>query len=257
MTDVEGALVVGLPEPVGRRARLGPFASGREALKFAGVAALGAVIADATTPVAWLPFLGVGLFVGVVRIDGKGPDAHVTDYLRWRLRRRPVPRRTRRTPPEAPVGAVGRLPGGRCVAVVRSAGVPLGFLPKRDARSLFEGFRGLLRAHGHGLLLSVDATLVDPAPLVPAGRPGTSATEGEALGGYREMVQLLARQRRQRCVDVVTWSDPGEPDPLDRLEERVQSLTGGLLTLGLPAERLRGPALGRAMARLGCRGVSE
>ncbi|MCI4366379.1 MAG: hypothetical protein L3K08_01360 [Thermoplasmata archaeon] len=255
MNEAEGALVIGLPEPVGRRARLGPFVSGQEALKFAGIAAVGAVFADATSPILWLPFLGVGLLVGMVRIDGKGPDAHVVGYVRWRLRRHPAGRRRPGPrPPSDPEGAIARLPSGRCAAVLRSGGVPIGFLPKRDARALFEGFKGLVRAQGHGLLLSADAIPVDLEPLLPGPRPELSALEKEALAGYREMLMILLRSRRQRRVDVVTWSDDAEADPLDRLEDRVQALTGSLLALGLPVERLRGPALGDALARLGYRG---
>jgi hypothetical protein len=254
MSDADGALVVALPEPVGRKARLGPFVTGREALKFAGFAAVGAVIADATTPVAWLPFLVVGLVVGAVRIDGKGPDAHVTDYLRYRWRRHPLRRAGPRRAPTDPEGAIARLPGGQCAAIVRAGGVPIGFLPRRDARGLFEGFSGLLRAQHHGLFLSVDADPVDPGPLLPRKRPHAPEAERPALAGYREMLHLLARQRRRRNVSVMTWCEPDDPEALVRLEERVQALTGSLIALGLSPDRLEGPALGAALDRLGFRG---
>ncbi|HTT25925.1 MAG TPA: hypothetical protein VMH90_03030 [Thermoplasmata archaeon] len=256
MNDGDGTLLVGLPEPVGRRARLGPFLSGRDALKFAGVAAVGAVVADATTPLAWLPFLGAGLLVGSVRLDGKGPDVHVADYLRWRWRRHPVTGTSPRSTVRDPEGTIARLPDGRCVAVLRSGGLPIGFLPSRDARVLFEGFRSLLRAQAHGLLLRMDAARIDPAPFRPRPGPDRGAGEGTALAGYRELIDVVSRARRRRQVDVMTWSDPGEPEPLHRLEDRVQALQGSLLMLGLSTQRLRGTALGQALTDLGLWGRS-
>ena len=146
------------------------------------------------------------------------------------------------------------MAGGPSVAVLRSGGIPIGFLPRRDARTLFEGFRTLLRAHGHGLLLCADARPVDPAPLLPGGRAELPTAEQLALAGYREMLEVLLRRRRTRSVLVVTWSVPGEPDALERLEERVQALTGGLIALGLVAERLEGRSLGAALTEIGYRG---
>jgi hypothetical protein len=251
MPEREGPLVIPLPEPVDRKARLGPFLSGRDALKFAGISAVGAVVADATTPVAWLPFLGIGLLLGTVRIDGKGPDAHVVDYVRWRARQHPPPRRRRSGGAQLPTGAIVRLPGGRCAAAVRSRGRPVAFLPTGDARGLFEAFTTLIRTQGHGLLFGADVTPVDGRPLLPPKGPVGTEEEGAARRGYRELVDVLAQHCRTRAVTVVTWSDPEETEGLLRLEERVQALTGSLLALGVTAERLEGAALGGAVAGLG------
>jgi len=242
---------VALPERVGRTARLGPFPSGRDALKFASYAAVGAVVAGATDPWVWLPFLGAGFAVAAVRIDGKGLDARVTDYVRWRVR---VGRRS--GGPGAPLrpgprGGIGRALSGGYVAVLTTGGVPVAFLPSPDARELFQRFRELLRAHDGGLLFRVDTRPIDGNGLRPS--PASLGTEGEggAREGYRELVALLARHRRHRTVYVAVWVPAVGASAVARLEERVQALTGRLLALGLTPDRLRDARLGEALTAFG------
>jgi hypothetical protein len=251
MSEAGAPLVLPLPEPVGRKARLGPFPSAREALKFASYAAAGAVVAGVTTPLAWLPFLGAGFVVAAVRPDGRGIDERLTEYVRYRYRSRrpsrdPGTHRARKFR-----GNVVRVRPGRIVAVIETGGVPVAFLPARDARGLFDGFRGLLRGHDGGLLLQVDGRAVPTTPLGPHPAPGADTPELSAKEGYREMLLLLGRRRRRRVVRVVAWAIGPGPGALLRLEERVQALSGRLLALGLQPERLRDGPLGEAVAEIG------
>jgi hypothetical protein len=243
-------VIVGIPEPIGRKARLGPFPSGRDALKFASYAAVGAVVAGATVPLLWLPFLGVGLLASIVRWDGKGLDAHLTDYVRFRLRAQGPARRGRGPVAELPRGHLARM-AGRYVAVLATGGVPIAFLPSREARGLFDGFRSLLRSHEGGLLLRVESVRV-PARALLAPRAGAVRdAERAARSGYANMVRLLARHRRRRVVHVATWVDAEGPGSVARLEEKVQGLTGQLLALGLNPVRLQDRELAEAMAEFG------
>lgn len=246
-----GPPLIALPEPIGRRARLGPFPTGRDALKFAAVAGFGAAIADATTPIVWIPFLGAGLLLGIARWDGQPLDAHAAGYLRFRTRRRAPDGGRRPGRPGNPPGGVVRLPGGRTVAVLEAGGVPVAFLPRREAEALFDGFRALLRADAEGLYLCVDGrAVVRDAP--PSGDPpGADPRVGPARDGYRELLTLVLRSRRRRIVRVVAWSEPGSPDALARLEARVGVLLGGLLALGVPVVRLEGDPLAGALREIG------
>ena len=242
-------VAVRLPEPVGRRARFGPFASGQDALKFAAVAGVGALCAEATNPLLWVPFLAAAALVGLARVDGRPLDAHAAEYVGWRVRRerRAGARRGERAAP-ACVGAVASGPDGRRVAVIETEGIPIGFLPRREAEALFDGYRALLRAHDHGLVVVADVVPVAaPAFLPPEAPPGTPEEEA-ARAGYRELVALLLARRHRRRVRLLTWADPGAPGGLAALEGRVQALFGGLLGLGIPARRLEGVELARALS---------
>lgn len=250
----EEAVLVGLPEPIGRKARLGPFPSGRDALKFASYAAVGALVAGATTPVLWLPFLLVGFAVSAVRWEGKGLDGHLADYVRFRVRQRRPPRRTPSGGAPPPRGAVARLPSGRYIAVLATGGVPIAFLPAREARGLFDAFRGLLRSLEGGLLLRVESLRVPTRALLATRREPSSPAERAASSGYLGLVRLLARHRRRRVVHLAIWVESGGRGAVALLEERVQGVAGQLLALGLHPVRLRDRELGAALSAFGWEG---
>lgn len=251
MSAASPELLVALPQPLGRRARLGPFPSGQEALKFAAVAGVGAVVADATQPMLWIPFLAAGFVLGVVRIEGQGLDAHASDYLRWRMRARRTDRPPAPSPAAAGPGRVARVGGGRYVAVLATGGLPIAFLPRAEAEALFGAYRSLLRAHGAGLWLHVETLPLGEGPAEAARAGPSPARSAAARSGYLELLELLGRRHRRRRVDIVTWTRRGTPDALARLEAQVETLYGGLTGLGLPVERLEGPALRAAIERLG------
>lgn len=245
-------LAVPLPEPVGRRARLGPFPSGQDAAKFASYAGVGAVVAGATDPIAWLPFLAVGFAAAVVRVDGKGLDAHLADRLRFRLRaggRRRGPAGARE-----PEGGVARAPDGRLVAVLETGGLPVAFLPRNDARALFDGYRALLGSLSGPLIVSVGSAPVPLGSLLPSA-PATSAPEETARAGYLGLLRAVGRQRRRRTVRLAVVVERTSRGDLDRLERRVEQVTGHLFALGLLPVRLAGPELGRALRSLGAGGA--
>ena len=245
------SVAVPLPEPLGRRPRLGPFPSSPAALKFAAIAAVGAAVAGATAAVVWVPFLLGGFALVTVRKEDRTMDGLVTDYLRWRFRAARGGRRGRGAIDRPPLGQIATGPGGARIAILETGGLPIAFLPRRDAETLFDGFRALLRAHGHGLYLHVRAVRIPSGSLRPASATDPSSAEATARAGYREMVGLLTRSRRARRVQLVTWTVAGEPDGLAQLEGRVEALYGGLSGLGLAVERLEGAALRRAMESIG------
>ncbi len=251
MSDEGSGLWVGLPEPVGRPARLGPFASGRGALKFAGYAGVGAVVAGATTPLAWLPFLGAGLAATVLRLDGKELDAHVADYARYRARSRPRGRLRAAPEPAAVRGGIARGPHGKLLAVLETGGVPVAFLPRRESVLLFERYRTLLAAPRRGLFLTTECVRVPAGALALPPSTRCAGAEREAREGHREMLRVLGGHLRRRQVLVVLWAEEGEAGGIARLEEAVESITGHLLGLGLTPRRLRDAPLGRALARIG------
>ena len=252
MTELAAApVMVGLPEPVGRRARLGPFPSGREAVKFASYAALGAVVAGATNPLLWLPFLGVGFLFAIVRHEGQGLDAHLLSYVRFRLRSGRSRGGSGGSSTVPCRGAVARTDPGRYLAVLSTGGIPIAFLPSPEARSIFEGFRALLRAHEGGLYFRMGLRRVAAAPLLPGRSDRGPDSERVARDGYRELVLVLARNRQRRSVEIVTWVEADGAGSVARLEELVQSLSGRLLALGLVPERLRDSALGEALEGIG------
>jgi hypothetical protein len=256
MSDPGGPMMVPLPEPIGRKARLGPFPTGRDALKFASYAGLGAVVAGATAPVLWLPFLGAGLMAGVVRFDGKGIDAHLADYVRFRLRARPGQSLGGTAGRRGARGSIARVAPGRFVSVVAVGGIPVAFLPSRDARELFDGYRAFLRTVGSGLRLQVITEPVSGNAWRPRSEEPATAGERAARGGYDEMVQLVVRHRRRRVVRLATWVSSDGPGSVQRLEEQTQGLIGQLLALGLAPRRLQGRELDRALASFGWGGAS-
>lgn len=239
----EGALVVPLPEPTGRRMRLGPFPSVRDALKFVTVAAVGSVVAALAGPGAWLPFLGGGFALAIGRVDGKPPDERAVDYVEWRLRGSRWGRRRGATRSATGREGIVRLEGGRWAVVLAVSGIPVAYRPPAEARRLFDAFRRWLRETEGVLYFSAATEVIDGRSLMgDHGRPG-SAAESVARAGHDEMLALLVRRRRKRRVTVILSVPGQEPRSLERLERRCGQAVAGLAAMGLAVERLRGRRL--------------
>lgn len=247
----DGPPVIGLPERIDRRMRLGPFASSRDALKFATYAAAGVLLAPFASPWVWLPVVAAGFAVSVWRPDGQAVDERAFTFLAWKLRS------------VDPRGAGNRMTGGplvrqgllqlaphRYAAVVRTGGTPVAYLPPDELARRFELYRELLR--------SMDSSFAWLAATVPirvqAVRPGTPAgSEGErrATSGYSELVTLLCRRRLLRRIYIVLGTHDTSPDAIGGLEGRVANLIERLGALGLRPVRLRDRALFEAARRFG------
>jgi len=243
-------LVVGIPEKVETRSRLGPFASGQDALKFVGYAAVGGILAVALGPVWWLPFLGVGTIVTVPPWKGAAPDRRLVTYLRWRwhsasaMADSPSP-----TPLVRSNEKVIEVLPDRFAAVVVGNGAPLAFLPSAERKNAFEEYRTLLRATDPGAFVTVGVEPLPTRPYLPP-RPSVRCSSAElgAERGYEELVRFLCRRRFRRRVRWVVWS-PGAD--LRRLELRVQAIQDALGRLGIRAERLAGRELARQLRTIG------
>lgn len=241
-----------LPAPVGRRMRLGPFPSARDALKFAGYAAVGGVAAAALGAVAWLPILGGGFLLSIHKPEGRGLDDRLGDYLRWRFRTSAFGGRGAERPAARARGAVARLADGRFVGGLEADGIPVAFLPPEEARRLFEGYRRLLDGLDRGCLLRATLVPLSSAPFLPPRR----APEGDdevrrARDGYAEMVRLLCRRRFRRAVYLLLWSDGAGGTGSARLAEQVAHVGEELERLGIPNRRLRSRELAEALGRTG------
>jgi len=242
--------LVELPERLDRKLRLGPFSSGRDALKFVTYAAVGALLVPFLGPAAWIPFVLAGLVVSLWRPEGQAIDDRIARFLRWRLRR------LRR---ESPMNVPGpRSPGRRSIvrlsssfaAVVRAGGLPLAYLPPAELARRFELYRDVLRAlDGTFVFLSTRAP-IHATPFLPA-EPAPAGAERAARTGYRELVEVIVRRRHLRHVYLgLTSSDLG-PEGILRLETQVAALIERLAGLGLRPVRLRGRALEDSVRRLG------
>ncbi len=244
-------VTVGLPAPVERPLRLGPFPSARAALRFVGIASVGILAALVAGPVAWLPFLGGGFLLTAYRHGGKTLDERLGDLVRWELRRHGrIP--PRRAPARLPARSrIARIVGSRRVAVLTAGGVPVAFLPPADAHALFRAYEEVLRSLDPGAFLCVGSEpLRDEAFRPPASSAG-SGPEHDARGGYDEMVRLLCRRRRHRRVDLVLWSEAPGRAGRTALEARVESVEERLRSLGLDPGRAEGTSLARTLTRIG------
>lgn len=249
MTETSGPPVIGLPAPVNRRTRVGPFPSPGAALKFVTIAVGGAVLALVAGPWSWLPFLGGGFLLTTGRRDGKTLEERVGDFVRWQARRRGRSRILRRPALTRSEARVARLDSGRLVTLLVSGGVPIAFLPPDDARALFEGYREFLRSIDSGLVVRVESRPLDPKPYLPTLGPEGLPADQAARAGYIEMVRLLCRRRRVRRVQVALWAGRGEDQAT--LLSRVGSAEERLRSLGLEVEGLAGEALARALTGFG------
>lgn len=252
MADGEGPLWVPVPERLDRRLRLGPFSSGRDAVKFVTAAAAGAVVSLVVEPWAGLPIVAIGAVVALWRPDGDAWDERFAAVARWAARRSAGDRGM--TVPRRRGSAVGSgtvvLPDGRSAAVVRAAGVPLAFLPPTELAHQFELYRELLRSVDGGLIVVATAVPIHAGSILP---PETPVRDGErtARAGYRELVALLARRRSVRRVLVAVPQDVPGVEGKRRLEAAVALLRERLADLGVRSERLRDRSLVDAAHRLG------
>ncbi len=246
-----GPPIIGLPERLDRRMRLGPFPSARDALKFVTYAAAGALLSPFASPWVWIPVVLAGFAVAVWRPDGRAVDERAFAFVSWKLRS-VGPRGAVREATCSPLVRQGllQLASHRYVAVVRTGGTPTAYLPPNELLRRFELYRELLR--------SLDPSFTYLATTTPirsqAVRPGVASIVGEeapAVSGYSELVSLLCRRRFLRRVYFVVGTLEADAGAIGRLEGRVANLVEGLGALGLRPIRLRDRALAEAARRFG------
>jgi len=252
MVDRDGPPWITFPERLDRPLRLGPFPSGKDAVKFVVAAAVGAVVSLAIVPWAGLPIVAVGGLVALWRPDGEPLDERVAAVLRWASRRGGPGGRM--TGPAGSCASSGQATvvvlDGRSAAVVRTGGVPLAFLPPAELAQQFELYRQLLRSVDGGVIVHATSAPIYAEAIVPRTAAATDA-EAAARDGYRELVTVLARRRAVRRVHVAIVREAGSYDAAERLEASVSLLQGRLADLGVRSERLRGRQLGDASRRMG------
>ena len=251
MAGREGAPWVPIPERLDRRLRLGPFPSGHDALKFVAAAAVGAVVSLSVAVWAGVPIVAVGAIIALWRPDGEGLDERLAALVRWWARRfgaggqmsDPQPS------PSGP-GTTLRLPDGRRAAVLRTAGVPLAFLPPAELAHQFECYRELLRSIEGGCVILSTSVPIHGGSVAPASHPLPLA-ERSACDGYDELVTLLCRRRSVRRVLIVLAQELPDAEGVLRLEGAVELLRERLADLGIRSDRLRDRHLSDAARRLG------
>lgn len=245
--------VVALPERLDRKLRFGPFASGRDALKFVSYVAAGALLVPFLGEGAWIPFVLAGLAVTLWRPDGDAIDERLVRFARWKVRgagpggsvKPSRPGRTGRR-------STARLPGA-FVGILRTGGLPLAYLPPAELRRRFESYRDLLRAFDGTFVLLVTRAPIHPVPFLPA-EPTPPGPEGAARAGYLELMEVIVRRRHLRQVYLaLATSEPGASG-VQRLETQIAAMVERLRALGLRPVRLRDRALGEALHRMGIAG---
>jgi len=243
--------VVGLPERLDRRMRLGPFPSGRDALKFVTYAAAGALVIPLAGAVAWVPVLLLAFALSVWRPEGEAIDERLAAVVRWKVRDLwggalvTIPVR-----PQGGERSTIRLSSARRAAVVRLGSLPLAYLPPTELARRFELFRTVLSTVGESVLLRATPAPIHARSFLPA-EPVPSGAEATARGGYRELVDLIARRRLVRQVHLaIAYSESGEGG-IARLETELAALLERLSALGVRPARLKGRALEDAARRVG------
>ena len=142
------------------------------------------------------------------------------------------------------------LASHRFVAVVRTGGTPVAYLPPEELARRFERFRDLLRSTDDGLAFLATAVPIRAQAVLPP-TPLRTGRDGNAASGYSELVSVLCRRRRLRRVYWVLGSSDVSTDGIGRLEGRIAALLDGLSTFGLHPRRLRDRALTEAAHRFG------
>ena len=230
------ALWVALPRPLGRRMRIGPFASANALLRFVTVATVGALVAAMTSPFVWIPFAALGLFLATAPSSGPSLDRRLVSYARWHARRA-LPDRSRTEPRPADFSPEG---SGRLGSViVHAEGIPVAFLPPAAVRSLFDAWRTYLRSLDLPMYIEVGGSPLVPGSFVGAYRGPRESPEREAAQAYREFVRLLTRRRQRRRVRVALSASAVETESgRDRLEAAADGLLELLERLSIPAGRI-------------------
>ncbi len=249
--DEEGPPVIALPERIDRPLRLGPFPSARDALKFLGYAAIGALLSSTVNLPLGILVGSVGLLASLWRPDGEAWDERIAAAVRWKWRtvRGAPPMTERGVRPLLRQGIV-RLGRGEHVAIVRTAGTPVAYLPPAELARRFEQFRDVLRATEGRFALLATVTSIRREPFVPVPVP-LGGPEGAARAGYSELVRLLCRRRGGRRVYFAVGGSDSGSDALARLEVQVSTLQEGLTALGLRPVRLKDRNLIDAARRFG------
>jgi hypothetical protein len=215
-----------------RRLRLGPFGSGRDLVKFLGIATVGAAVAAVTSAVVWLPFLAIGATLTLVRVEGQTLDDYAMGYCRFRWRSDFASRRATSAPPG------GRSPGkspGSSPYSIRAGGIPIAYLPPRDLEHLFEEWRATLATLDRPVGCRVRGESFSPLPFLPVSTEATG-TERAALDSYQDLVRALLHLRHRRAVDITVWNDrpDGESGAIG-LQTQLEQLVAALERLGIPA----------------------
>lgn len=247
MAEPDVGPVVRLPERVDRRTRLGPFPSARDALRFLCYATGGALLSPWISPFLWLPIVGGGFLVSVWQPDGRAADERAWTYLRWQLRgfARTTGRRVRREAPLTPRTTLRRA-SGEHLAVIRSAGCPMAYLPPNELERKFAAYCEFLRSLVGPFALLATTVAIHARPVRPVRASSPDGPEGEACRGYDELVELICRRRRIRRVYLALLAAAPGLEGLARLELEAGSLSEHLRGLGLHPVRLSGAALAEA-----------
>lgn len=253
MDDRESPPWVAIPERLDRPLRFGPFASGRDLVKFLAAAALGSIVGLAFVPWVGLLFVALGALVALWHPDGEPLDDRLASLARWALRK--TRREVAVTGPAASPGpgrsrSVLEAADGRLIAIIRTGGVPLQFLPPADLARQFDLYRTLLRSLEFPITLHASAAPIFAGAVVPPDGRGTEA-ERDPRAGYAELVRLIARRRAVRRVHLALLASDPTPQGRARLETGVSLVCDRLRELGAPVERLRDRALREAAWRTG------
>jgi hypothetical protein len=201
------------------------------------------VLVPFTSPYLWLAIATAGFALTVVRPDGLALDEKAVSYLRWRVRSATGGRTVTKSSdgPLARQGLVD-LRSGQYLAVIRTGGTPVAYLPPVELARRFELFRALLRSVRGAFAFSVTSVPMDPEPVTPA--PGSDlGRDVPARTGYAELVTLLCRRRSVRRISLVLATESLGREGLSDLEERVRTVSNHLAALGLRPVRLRNRAL--------------
>jgi hypothetical protein len=241
--------VIGLPERIDRRMRLGPFPSSRDALKFVCYAAAGALLSPFTSPWLWLAVVAVGFAFSVWRPDGQSIDERAVGFLVWRIRSLGGWAAEMTARPLIRQGLL-QLSSHRYIAVIRTGGTPVAYLPPGELGRRFELYRELLRSTEGSFAWLAAAVPIRAQAVVPGSRKGTPE-EIRASSGYSELVSVLCRRRLLRRVYFVLGTLDASPDAIGRLEGKIATLTERLAALGLRPVRLRDRTLAEAVHRFG------